>query len=151
MDQLHQIGHQVASLPPEVWQMALVGVIASLKLQVIKRFKDLQTFHIKLILGWVYLLGALVVYIINSDPLLHNQIAGLLAQVGIAGITASPFYYVFIKGLWGGFIKNYVTEAKQYESMVKSAAIPPEGLPLDQVVTPAAAAKASLASDPDFS
>lgn len=123
--------NQIMNLPPEVWQMLLVGVIASPAVQVVKHFLDWCGKWAEGLLAFFALVGSLVVYTINSDPLLSNQVASIMAQMGLVGITAKPVYYIFIKGLWQGVILENFGAARKLNAELKSAQVPAEGLPLE--------------------
>jgi hypothetical protein len=150
MQHVHAIINQLSSLPPEVWQAALVGLLASTKLVVIKRFIDLHKTEVKALLAVTYIAGSLVIYTINQDPLLQNWVAALLAQTGIAAVASSSFYVIFVKGLWGVLLAPNFGDARKLSAELMSAAVPPEGLPLEAQGKVAAATYQDPVSESDF-
>jgi hypothetical protein len=144
--------NQILNLPPEIWQMLLVGIIASPLTQIFKHFTDSEKHWAELILAAIGLIGSFVVYSINSDPLLHDQLAAILAQWGLVGLTAKPFYYIFIKGLWQGLIVPNFGDARELSHELQSAAIPAGGLPIEVsgATSPARLATEELAQPAEF-
>jgi hypothetical protein len=151
---MHEITQSISQIPTGFWHVLLGAIILSPTVQGLKRLLKIQAaHHAFLLLSIVAMLAAAANYILHT-PTANPSIIAL--QGSVLAFTAQPVYFILIKGLWQNVIQENIVEARKFNDMVKSAAVPADGLPIEHEV-PAAPVIAApkivpvIEAEPDFS
>lgn len=125
-DFITSIVNAINKIPPGTWQALAASGVISPTLQAIKHWFSIESEKYMVFL-MIFASGvtAAVAYILNTP----NQNPTIIAlHTAIIGFITTPFYYYIVKPLYLKFISE-VAQAKKLNEDIKSAAVPPEGLP----------------------